>query len=80
VITLYERFLKPYGYDVIALTNPELAVERAKELHPFAITLDIMMPDKDGWQVLSDLKSNEDTRDIPVMICSILEEEEKGSI
>ena len=78
VITLYERFLKPYGYDVVALTSPELAVERARELKPFAITLDIMMPDKDGWQVLSDLKSNEDTRDIPVMICSILEEEEKG--
>jgi CheY-like chemotaxis protein len=78
VITLYERFLKPYGYDVIALTNPELAVERATELQPFAITLDIMMPDKDGWQVLSDLKSNKETRDIPVMICSILEEEEKG--
>ncbi len=78
VITLYERFLKPYGYDVVPLTSPELAVERARELKPFAITLDIMMPDKDGWQVLSDLKSNEDTRDIPVMICSILEEEEKG--
>ncbi len=78
VITLYERFLKPYGYDVIALTDPQLAVERARELKPFAITLDIMMPEKDGWQVLSDLKNDEETRDIPVMICSILEEEEKG--
>lgn len=78
VITLYERFLKPYGYEVVALTNPELAVARARELKPFAITLDIMMPDKDGWQVLSELKKDEETRDIPVMICSILEEEEKG--
>ena len=78
VITLYERFLKPYGYEVVALTNPELAVERARELKPFAITLDIMMPNKDGWQVLSELKKDEETRDIPVMICSILEEEEKG--
>jgi signal transduction histidine kinase/CheY-like chemotaxis protein/HAMP domain-containing protein len=78
VITLYERFLKPYGYEVVALTNPELAVDRARELKPFAITLDIMMPDKDGWQVLSELKKDEETRNIPVMICSILEEEEKG--
>jgi len=78
VITLYERFLKPFGYEVVALTNPEIAVERARELKPFAITLDIMMPDKDGWQVLADLKRDEETRDIPVMICSILEEEEKG--
>lgn len=78
VITLYERFLKPYGYEVIALTDPQLAVERARELKPFAITLDVMMPEKDGWQVLSDLKNDEETRNIPVMICSILEEEEKG--
>jgi signal transduction histidine kinase/DNA-binding response OmpR family regulator/HAMP domain-containing protein len=78
VITLYERFLKPYGYEVVALTNPALAVERARELKPFAITLDIMMPDKDGWQVLSELKKDDETKDIPVMICSILQEEEKG--
>ena len=36
------------------------------------------MPGKDGWQVLNDLKRDEETRNIPVMICSILEEEEKG--
>ncbi len=78
VITLYERFLEPYGYKVVALTDPEQAVQRARELKPFAITLDIMMPGKDGWQVLNELKKDEETRNIPVMICSILEEEEKG--
>ena len=78
VIRLYERFLKPHGYTVVPLTDPTRAVERASELHPFAITLDVMMPEKDGWQVLNDLKTHEETRDIPVMICSILEEEEKG--
>ncbi len=78
VITLYERFLEPYGYKVVAQTDPEQAVQRARELKPLAITLDIMMPGKDGWQVLNDLKRDEETRNIPVMICSILEEEEKG--
>jgi len=78
VITLYERFLEPYGYKVVPLTDPEQAVQRARELKPFAITLDIMMPGRDGWQVLNDLKKDEETRNIPVMICSILEEEEKG--
>jgi CheY-like chemotaxis protein len=43
-----------------------------------AITLDIMMPNKDGWQVMRDLKQNNATRDIPILICSIMEEEEKG--
>ncbi|HOW92060.1 MAG TPA: response regulator, partial [Anaerolineaceae bacterium] len=78
VIRLYERFLEPYGYKVLPLTDPEQAVQRARDLKPVAITLDIMMPGKDGWQVLNDLKKDEETRDIPVMICSILEEEEKG--
>ncbi len=48
------------------------------ELKPFAVTLDIMMPGIDGWQVLTELKSNPATRDVPVMICSIIEEQERG--
>ena len=78
VISLYERYLKPHGYQVVALTDPRLAVERAKEVRPFAITLDIMMPGKDGWQVLHDLKNDPATREIPIIVCSILENQEKG--
>jgi signal transduction histidine kinase/CheY-like chemotaxis protein len=78
VIALYERYLKSSGYVVIPETHPTKAVERAIELNPMAITLDIMMPEKDGWQVMRDLKSNEKTRSIPILVCSILEEEEKG--
>lgn len=78
VIALYERYLRNYGFEVIALTNPERAVEKAVELKPFAITLDIMMPQVDGWHVLHELKQDERTRDIPILVCSILEEEEKG--
>ncbi len=78
VISLYERYLKPQGYTVIALTESKKAVETAIRLKPFAITLDVMMPEKDGWTVMSELKTNPATRDIPVIFCSILEEEEKG--
>jgi signal transduction histidine kinase/CheY-like chemotaxis protein len=78
VIGLYERYLKNYGFEVVALTNPAKAVEKAIELKPFAITLDIMMPQVDGWQVLHELKQDERTRDIPILVCSILEEEDKG--
>jgi CheY-like chemotaxis protein len=53
-------------------------VKRAKEVRPFAITLDVMMPGRDGWDVMQELKHNPETRNIPVIICSILEEEEKG--
>ena len=78
MISLYERYLKPHGYQVVALTDPTQAVERAKEVKPFAITLDIMMPEKDGWQVLQDLKNDPATREIPIIVCSILENQEKG--
>ena len=78
VISLYERYLKPQGYQVVPCTNPNLAVAKAKSIHPIAITLDIMMPDKDGWQVMHELKSDPATRDIPILLCSILEDEEKG--
>ena len=80
ITNLYERYLKPKGYQVVGLNNPSKAKERVKQLKPTAITLDIMMPGYDGWQVLADLKSSEDTRNIPVIICSIVEEEEKGFI
>jgi signal transduction histidine kinase/CheY-like chemotaxis protein len=78
VINLYERFLQPQGYQVVPLTDPTQAVERAKQLKPFAITLDVMMPGRDGWTVLAELKNDPDTRDIPIIVCSILEEDEKG--
>ncbi len=78
VISLYERYLQPQGYQVVALTDPTRAKERARQLKPFAITLDIMMPGYDGWSVLADLKSSSETRDIPVVICSIIEEQERG--
>ncbi len=78
VINLYERFLQPQGYQVVALTDPAQAIERARQLKPYAITLDIMMPGRDGWTVLAELKNDPTTRDIPIIVCSILEEDEKG--
>jgi PAS domain S-box-containing protein len=78
VISLYERYLKPQGYNVVALTKPAHALAKAKEIKPYAITLDIMMPEIDGWTVLQQLKADTDTRHIPVIVCSIVEESEKG--
>ena len=78
VIHLYQRYLTPRGYRVIPLTEPNMAVARARELKPMAILLDIMMPERDGWQVLQELKKHSETRDIPVIVISIVEERERG--
>ncbi len=78
VINLYERYLKPKGFQVVAVTNPANAKESIKRFKPYAVTLDIMMPDIDGWSVLEAIKADPETRNTPVIICSITEEDEKG--
>jgi signal transduction histidine kinase/CheY-like chemotaxis protein len=78
IIELYERFLANHGYEVIPLTDPKKAVAKAEEIQPYAITLDLMMPEVNGWEVLHQLKHNDKTKNIPIIICSIQEEEEKG--
>ena len=65
-------------YRVVGLQSSEKAVERAKETKPLAITLDILMPKKDGWQVLRELKNTPETQDIPVIILSIVDEKRMG--
>ena len=77
VIQLYERYLTPHGYRVLALSEPGDAVKRAREVEPFAILLDVMMPGRNGWQVLKDLRDDPTTASIPVVMCSILEDKNR---
>jgi len=78
VITLFRRYLSKQGYRVIGLTDSTAAVENARQLKPFAITLDVMMPNRDGWQVIQELKTDPDTRRIPVIMCTIVSDQEYG--
>jgi signal transduction histidine kinase/DNA-binding response OmpR family regulator len=73
VIELMKRYLIPEGYSVHAATSGDEGIRLAEQLHPSVITLDIMMPVKDGWQVLRELKNNPKTKDIPVIIHSIID-------
>jgi len=73
VIDLLRRYLVPEGYSVRGVSSGEEGVRLAEELHPAVITLDIMMPEKDGWQVLRELKNNPLTSDIPVIIHSVVD-------
>ena len=66
------------GYSVIHAYNGIEAIEKAKEYKPFAILLDVMIPKKDGWEVLSDLKSDKTTRNIPVVITSMIDNKDLG--
>jgi signal transduction histidine kinase/putative methionine-R-sulfoxide reductase with GAF domain/ActR/RegA family two-component response regulator len=78
LIDLYRRYLEPKGFTLHGLVNPREAVAAARALKPQIILLDVVMPDYDGWHVMQDLKNNAETRDIPVIVCSILTEQEKA--
>ena len=78
VLSLLKQNLEEEGYYVVGALNAEEGIRRAKEIHPFAVTLDILMPQKDGWGVLSDLKADPATRDIPIIVLSIIDNKELG--
>jgi len=78
VIYLLQENLGEAGYEVVGALDGAEGLQKAKELSPFAITLDIMMPHSDGWQVLRDLKTDAATRDIPVIILSIVDKKDLG--
>ncbi len=73
VIEILRKYLVPEGYSVVGALSGDEGIETAAKLKPALITLDIMMPKKDGWQVLRELKSNSSTKDIPVVIHSVVD-------
>jgi signal transduction histidine kinase/CheY-like chemotaxis protein len=66
------------GYLSIRARHGEEAVRLARETRPCAVTLDLVLPGLDGWEVLKRLKNDEFTRDIPVVIISMVENRELG--
>jgi len=71
-------YLTEAGYGAIVATDGDEAVKMAREMKPFAITLDIMLPKKDGWQVMQELKGFPDTGNIPIIIISIVDDQSLG--
>ena len=67
------RHLHAGGFRIeIAHTGAE-ALSMAREMKPVAITLDILLPEVDGWEVLNRLKADEATRNIPVVVVSVVD-------
>ena len=75
---LLRQNLEEEGYYVVGALNADEGIRKAKEINPFAITLDIMMPEKDGWEVLGHLKADPVTRHIPIIVISIIDNKELG--
>src|SRR5437773_445662 len=73
-----KRFLNRKGFPVECASSGDEGLRLAKELHPMAIILDVMMPGMDGWAVLSTLKSEPELRDIPVVMLTIVDDNNLG--
>ena len=78
VIYLLRENLGDAGYRVVGALSGQEGLHKARELRPFAITLDITMPNKDGWEVLHELKAHPSTKDIPIIVVSIVDNKELG--
>ena len=76
MIDLLRQNLTEAGYHVIGAPSSEEGLQKARELRPLAITLDILMPQRDGWQMLHELKTNVATRDIPIIVLSVVDNKE----
>jgi len=75
---LLSLWLGEASYRVAQAFDGEQALKLARELKPYAITLDILLPKIDGWQVLQELKADPETMGIPVIVVSILEKSRRG--
>ncbi|MEE8265186.1 MAG: ATP-binding protein, partial [Acidiferrobacterales bacterium] len=75
---LMQRFLSKEGLRMVAATDGKEGLRLAKEVHPDAITLDVLMPGMDGWTVLSALKADPALADIPVIMITIADEKQVG--
>jgi len=75
---LMQRFLSNEGFCVRAAGGGEQGLRLARQLRPVAITLDVMMPDMDGWSVLKALKADAALSDIPVIMLTMVDDPERG--
>jgi CheY-like chemotaxis protein len=75
---VYRQFLSRKGYQVIFAINGEQVIDKARQFKPVAIILDLMLPQKSGWEVLEEMKTTDDVKHIPVIIASVLDHRERG--
>lgn len=75
---MMRRYLAREGYHVVTASNGDEGLRIARKAAPSVITLDVVMPEKDGWDMLRSLKSDPSLADIPVVMLTIIDERNKG--
>lgn len=75
---ILRKFLSKKGYNLLSAMGGEEGIQMARKNKPRAIILDVMMPEKDGWSVLKDLRNDANLKDVPVIMSSMLDERNMG--
>ena len=75
---LMTRHLEKNNFSVLQALDGAQGIKMAREYRPDAITLDILMPEMDGWSVLRTLKADKQVSHIPAVMASIIDEKKKG--
>jgi DNA-binding response OmpR family regulator len=68
MIDLIRLILSRRGFEVTGAAGGKEGLEKVRQAPPDLILLDLMMPDMDGWEVYQQIKADEKTRDIPVIV------------
>ncbi|MDQ4061164.1 MAG: PAS-domain containing protein [Pseudomonadota bacterium] len=77
-ILLLKENLADSGFRVVGAGSGEEGLRLAREIKPCAITLDVVMPEMEGWTILAELKADPGTRHIPVILLSIVDRKDMG--
>ena len=75
-LKLWQRYLRNTRFQLVGLADPRRTMERASEIGPDLLLLDVMMPGIDGWGLLRQVRQHPDTAQIPVIICTVLPQEQ----
>jgi CheY-like chemotaxis protein/anti-sigma regulatory factor (Ser/Thr protein kinase) len=77
-LDLMTAYLAGHTDHVMRARDGDEAIDLARRTHPAVVVLDIRLPRRNGWEVLSELKSDRATQDIPVVVASIVDERPRG--
>ena len=76
LVHFYRRCVAGTAYELVSVPVGNRTFENIETVRPDAIVLDLMLPDVDGWELLAQLHEHHLSRDIPVVVCSVVGEEE----
>ena len=80
ILRMLERYLSATRYRFTGCDDPQEALAQAERDAPDVIVMDIMLPGMDGWELVGRLRENPSTQDTPILICSILPQEELAAM